>query len=102
MNHLCFSCSLILINFHVCVTMHIDIMIEISKVRTTLCYCDQVATRKGPFLISSYNFQYYYLKFKGAGGVGDPGKFEIKFSVVPDREECQLPDTFYQIKKYCS
>ena len=41
-------------------------------------------------------------KIKGAGGVDDPGKVEIEFTVVPDRGECQLPDTFYQIKKYCS
>ena len=36
---------------------------------------------------------------KGAGGVDDPGKVKIKFSVVPDRWECQLPYAFYQIKK---
>ena len=42
------------------------------------------------------------LMFKGAGGVDDPGKVEIELTVVPDRGECQLPDTFYQIKKYCS
>ena len=42
------------------------------------------------------------LIIKGAGGVDDPGKVEIEFTVVPDRGECQLPDTFYQIKKYCS
>ena len=40
-------------------------------------------------------------KIKGAGGVDDPGKVEIEFTVVPDSVECQLPDTFYQIKKYC-
>ena len=42
------------------------------------------------------------LLIKGAGGVDDPGKVEIEFTVVPDRGEGQLPDTFYQIKKYCS
>ena len=42
------------------------------------------------------------LTLKGAGGVDDPGKAEIEFTVVTDRGECQLPDTFYQIKKYCS
>ena len=32
-------------------------------------------------------------KLKGAGGgVDDPGKVKIEFSVVPDRGECQLPD----------
>ena len=39
---------------------------------------------------------------KGAGGVDDPGKVKIELSVVPDRGECQLPDAFYHIKKYCS
>ena len=45
---------------------------------------------------------------KGAGppgggmGVDDPGKVKIEFYVVPDRGECQIPDAFYQIKKYCS
>ena len=39
---------------------------------------------------------------KGAGGVDEPGKVIIEFSVVPDRRECQLPDAFYQIKNYCS
>ena len=34
--------------------------------------------------------------------VNDPGKVRIKFSVVSDRGECQLPDAFNQIKKYCS
>ena len=29
-------------------------------------------------------------------------KVEIEFSVVSDRGECQLPDAFYWIKKYCS
>ena len=41
-------------------------------------------------------------ELRGPGGVDDPGKVEIDFTVVPDRGECQLPDTFYQIKKYCS
>ena len=36
---------------------------------------------------------------KGAGGVNDPGKDKIEFSVVSDRGECQLPDAFYRIKK---
>ena len=36
------------------------------------------------------------------GGVDDPGKVKIEFYVVPDKGECQLPDAFYQIKKYCS
>ena len=40
--------------------------------------------------------------FKGAGGVFDLAKVEIEFSVVSDRGECQLPDAFYRIKKYCS
>ena len=35
-------------------------------------------------------------------GVDDPGKVEIEFPADPDRGECQLPDSFYQIKKYCS
>ena len=42
------------------------------------------------------------LNLRGPGGVDDPGKVEIEFTVVPDRGECQLPNTFYQIKKYCS
>ena len=37
---------------------------------------------------------------KGAGGVFNPAKVEIGFSFVSDRGECQLPDAFYQIKKY--
>ena len=46
---------------------------------------------------------YVNVTIKGAGGgVDDPGKVEIEFTIVPDRGECQLPDTFYQIKKYCS
>ena len=44
-----------------------------------------------------------YVRVKGAGGgVDDPGKVKIAFSVVSDRGESQLPDAFYQIKKYCS
>ena len=50
-------------------------------------------------LLDLYNF---LLRGPGGGGVDDPGKVEIEFTVVPDRGECQLPDTFYQIKKYCS
>ena len=46
-----------------------------------------------------YYICYSNLILKGAGGVDDPGKVEIEFSIVPDRGECQLPDTFYQIKK---
>ena len=38
---------------------------------------------------------------KGAG-VFDLAKVEIEFSVVSDRGECQLPDAFDRIKKYCS
>ena len=38
------------------------------------------------------------LLFKGGGGFDDPGKVKTEFSVVADREECQLPDAFYQIK----
>ena len=29
---------------------------------------------------------------RGPGGVDDPGKVKIEFSVVPGRGECQLPD----------
>ena len=35
---------------------------------------------------------------KGARGEGG----QIKFFVVSDRDECQLPDAFYLIKIYCS
>ena len=38
---------------------------------------------------------------KGAGGLHQDF-LEIDFLVVFDREELQLSDTFYQIKKYCS
>ena len=38
---------------------------------------------------------------KGAGVI-DLGKVKIELSIVSDREECQLPDAFYRIKKYCS
>ena len=37
--------------------------------------------------------------FKGAGGP-DLGIFKIEFSIVHDRREPKLPDTFYRIKKY--
>ena len=43
-----------------------------------------------------------FLLTKGGRGVFDLGKVEIEFSIVSDRGECQLPDAFYQIKKYCS
>ena len=42
------------------------------------------------------------VKGAGRGGVDDPRKVKIEFSVVPGRGECQLPGAFYQIKKYCS
>ena len=35
----------------------------------------------------------------GERGVDDLGK--VEFSIVSDRGECQLPDAFYRIKKYC-
>ena len=38
----------------------------------------------------------------GTGEVFDLAKVEIEFSVVSDREECQLPDAFYRIKNYFS
>ena len=38
--------------------------------------------------------------FKGAGGVPDLEMVKIEFSIVLDRGEPQLPDAFYQIKKY--
>ena len=63
--------------------------------------CGEIWTR---YLLHSKQDLYHYTTepIKGAGGVDDPGKVEIEFTVVPDRGECQLPDTFYQIKKYCS
>ena len=51
------------------------------------------------------NCHVYIRLVKGAGvgvGVDDPGKVKIDFFVVPVRGKCQLPDAFYQIKKYCS
>ena len=36
------------------------------------------------------------------GVVFDLGKVKIEFSVVSDRGDCQPPDAFYCIKKYCS
>ena len=38
----------------------------------------------------------------GVGGVDDFGKVKIGVSVVSDIWECQLPDAFYRIKKFCS
>ena len=37
---------------------------------------------------------------KGAGWVPNLGLVKIEFSIVLDRGEPQLPDAFYQIKKY--
>ena len=34
--------------------------------------------------------------------VDDLGKVKIEFPAFDDRGECQLPDPFYWIKKYCS
>ena len=66
----------------------------------------QITVGKSSFekLCSVYNTatQEVVFPLRGPGGVDDPGKVEIEFTVVPDRGECQLPDTFYQIKKYCS
>ena len=47
-----------------------------------------------PLIISKSLGRVVY-RLKGAGGV-------FEFSGVSDRGECQLPDAFYRIKKYCS
>ena len=49
--------------------------------------------------INSWKVFKVSLTFKGAG---DPGKVKIKFYVVSDRRKCQLTNSFYQIRKYCS
>ena len=35
-------------------------------------------------------------------GVDDLGKVKIEFPAFDDRGECQLPNAFYWIKKFCS
>ena len=44
----------------------------------------------------------FFIQTLRGPGVDDPGMVKIEFSVVSDRWECQLPDAFYRIKKYCS
>ena len=51
---------------------------------------------------SANSLQWAAFYLRGPGGVDDPGKVKIEFSVVSDRRECQLPDAFYRIRKYCS
>ena len=47
-------------------------------------------------LFSSFLSSFFLINsVKGAGGVDDPGKVKIEFSVVSDRGEYQLPDAFY-------
>ena len=51
-----------------------------------------------------FSFKIFYNRtcVKGAGGGPHLGIFKIEFSVVHDRGEPQLPNTFYRIKKYLS
>ena len=44
-------------------------------------------------------FDYFaWMEFKGAGG----SEVDFHFFVVSDRGKCQLSETFFEMKKYCS
>ena len=55
-----------------------------------------------PKAIQLYCFCLKYALRGPGGGLFDLAKVEMDFSVVSDREQCQLPGAFYRIKKYCS
>ena len=64
-----------------------------------VCFLSRVGVL--PVCRNFQNPKYQFKGLKGTGGFFDPGKVKIEFSVVSDRGECQLPDAFYWIKKYC-
>ena len=55
-----------------------------------------------PWVSEQIDLIQFMKTLRGLGGVFDLAKVEIEFFIVSDREECQLPDAFYRIKKYCS
>ena len=57
------------------------------------------STRKGLQVgLKAYQKAFLRIIIKGAGG----SEVDFHFLVVSDRGECQLPGTFYGMKKYCS
>ena len=74
-------------------------MIELNP-RCNIYVCPVLPSRSHN--INQNIFQLHRLLLDDLAGVNDLVKVEFEFSIVSDRGECQLPDYFYRIKKYCS